>query len=52
MLNLGSAPKQFVLPDGVEAGRILLSTWLDQEGALVRDVAELRADEGLIAELF
>ena len=52
MLNLGSAPKQFVLPDWLEAGRVLLSTWLDREGALVRDVAELRADEGLIAELF
>jgi hypothetical protein len=30
---------------------VLLSTHLDRNDALLRDVAELRGDEGLIAEL-
>jgi hypothetical protein len=49
-LNLGTSPMSLQLPS-LGTGRVVLSTYLDRDGAsLVSDLA-LRADEGVIVAL-
>ena len=47
-LNTAHEPRKFSLPKG---GKLLLSTYLDQEGKHVSGALLLRADEGLIIRL-
>ena len=46
-LNLGGQARE-LLADGVEGGRILVSTHLDRSGEAVGNMVRLRADEGLV----
>ncbi|WP_437681226.1 alpha-amylase family glycosyl hydrolase [Sorangium sp. So ce131] len=50
-LNLTSRPRRLELPGGVLGGRVLLATGLDRTGELLGAVVDLRADEGVIAEV-
>jgi alpha-glucosidase len=49
-LNFSHAPARYALEAG-EAGRVVLSTFLDREGEHVADHVRLRADEGLVVAL-
>ena len=47
-LNTVHQPRRFGLP---RSGKVLLSTYLDQDGTPVSGSLLLRADEGVIAKL-
>ncbi|WP_437320420.1 alpha-amylase family glycosyl hydrolase [Sorangium sp. So ce385] len=50
LLNLSSHPRRLALAAGAGGARVLLSTGLDRAGERLDEAAELRPDEGLIAE--
>jgi alpha-glucosidase len=49
-LNLGHEARRIALPPGHDEGRVLLSTHLDRDGAVVGQEVELRPNEGLILD--
>jgi alpha-glucosidase len=51
VLNLGSRPGTFKLPESVHPGTIALSTYRDRDGAPTERELKLCADEGLIARV-
>jgi alpha-glucosidase len=51
VLNLGHKPHTVPLPKGASRGRVLLSTHLDQDGAVVGHRVDLRPDEGMLIAL-
>jgi alpha-glucosidase len=50
-LNFGHNPQTLTLPADAAGGRVLLSTHLDREGAMVAQTVALRPAEGLIVAL-
>jgi alpha-glucosidase len=50
-LNLGHQPEVADLGDDSFAGRLLLSSHLDREGAEVRRTIDLRPNEGIVIEV-
>ena len=51
VLNLGSRPSTFTLPESVHPGTIALSTYRDRDGASAQSELQLRADEGVIVRV-
>jgi len=51
VLNLGSRPSTFTLPESVRPGTIALSTYRDRDGASAQGELQLRADEGVIVRV-
>lgn len=48
VLNLLGQNQEVRLKSSPSHGRVLLSTYLDQPGGVIKDAIELRADEGVI----
>ncbi len=50
VLNFGSEPQEYRLPDDAAQGRVLLNTFLDREGESLTGAVSLRGDEGVLVE--
>lgn len=51
VLNLGPRPHAFRVPEGIGAGTVAVSTYLDREGEPVGREVSLRPDEGIVIRL-
>ena len=51
VLNLGSKPTAVAVPTGSPAGQLLVSTFGDRDGELIRETTDIRANEGLVVKL-
>jgi len=51
VLNLGSEPTAVALPAESRAGRLLVSTFGDRDRELVREIIDIRGNEGVVVEL-
>jgi alpha-glucosidase len=51
VLNLGAQPHTFASDQVQLQGHVVLSTYLDRAGEVVRRIITLRGDEGVIATL-
>jgi hypothetical protein len=49
VLNFAHEPETYSLPG--EAGRVLLTTFLDRQGERIEAQVRLRAEEGVVIEL-
>ena len=50
-LNLGGSARHWVLPTDAAGAQVLLSTELDRNGEILKDVLNLRAVEGVVLEM-
>jgi hypothetical protein len=51
VLNLGSEPTAVALPTESPAGRLLVSTFGDRDRELVREIIDIRGNEGVVVKL-
>jgi alpha-glucosidase len=51
VLNFGSEPTAVALPTGSPSGKLLVSTFGDRDRELVREIIDIRGNEGLVVEL-